>query len=170
MRTLRVVVIVAALALVPQFAAAHGQSEVAVTGHPHSDGPIEIKGTDFGPGEVVQLELRKQGEPSVTLGAAPVGADGSFAITLHVPSSVQPGLYELVAVTGNETTSAEATILALPGTDAASGGTATNEEVSNDRPTGETVGLAIVTALLALLGGAIVLIERRQAARPLGES
>jgi hypothetical protein len=170
MRTLTVMVIVAAFALVPQFAAAHGGSEVAIMGHPHPDGPIEIEGTDFEPGEVVQLELRKQGEPSVPLGPVPVGADGAFTITLHVPGTVQPGLYELVAIAGDETTSAEATVLAVPGENAARGGTAADEEVSNDRPAAETVGLAIMTAVLALVGAAIVLIERRQAARPLPDS
>lgn len=167
MRILTIVVMVAALALVPQFAFAHGGSAVAVAGHPHSDGPIEIKGTDFDPGEVVQLELRKQGAASVPLGPAPAGADGAFDITFYVPATVEPGLYELVATVGNETFSAEATILSGPDENAPSAGTAADQDVNNDRPTGETVGLAIVTALLAAAGAAIVLLERRRAARPL---
>ena len=158
--------IVAALAFVPQLAAAHGGSEIAITGHPHPDGPIEIKGTDFEPGEVVKLELRKQGHASEPLGPAPVGADGTFAITLHIPSSVAPGLYELVATTGDETTSAEATILSAAGKNAAGGGLTAEEDVNNDRPTGESVGLAVVTAVLGLAGAAIVLLERRLPARP----
>ncbi|MBA4180564.1 MAG: hypothetical protein C0506_08260 [Anaerolinea sp.] len=170
MKALMAVLIVAALALLPQFVAAHGGSEVAITGHPHPDGPIEIKGTDFEPGEVAQLELRKQGEQTLVLGQATAGPDGTFAITLHLPSTVRPGLYTLVAASGEETTSAEATILGVLGQSIAGGATTADETVSNDRPTGETVGLAIVTAVLGALGVAVILNERRQSARPFQES
>lgn len=167
MRMLMVVATLAALALVPQFAAAHEGAEVGIVGHTHPDGPIEIEGTDFEPGEVVQLELRKQGAPNVPLGRAPVGADGTFAITLHVPSDVEPGLFQVVAIAGNDTISADATILAVADEDAAGGGTAAGEDVSNERPAGETVGLAIATAVLALLGAVIILLDRRRAPKPL---
>ena len=172
MRTWIIVVIAAAaLSLLPGFAAAHGGSEVAVTGHPHPDGPIDIEGKDFEANEIVKLELRKQGEPPLQLGSVPVGADGTFAVTRHVADTVRPGLYQLVATTaGEETTSAEATILGRPGERSGTVDGAGTKDISNDRPTDETVGLAIVTAVLAVAGVAVILLGRHRAARPLAES
>lgn len=115
MRTLAAIAVLAALGLLPDVASAHGGSEVAVTGHPHADGAIEIEGSDFEANEVVTLELRKQGQAPVLLGSVPVEADGTFEVTLHVPAEVRPGPYELVADAGDERTSAEATILERPG-------------------------------------------------------
>lgn len=162
MRMLKIVFLVAALALIPQLAAAHGGSEIGVTGHPHPDGPIDISGMGFLPGEVVTIELRKAGMPSVRLGPVPAGADGSFAVTFHVPASVQPGLYQLAAVSADDTTIAEATILAPPSASGASTSTATAATVTSNRPVAETISLWVVTAAVAALGAAIVLAERRQ--------
>lgn len=166
MRTLAAIAVLTALGQIPGMAAAHGDSTVAVAGHPHADGPIEIEGSDFEADEVVTLELRKQGQAPVLMGSVPVEPDGTFEVTLYVPADVRPGLYELVGSTGEESTSAEATILAPP--DGAVFGTesAPLDDVSNDRPGGETAGLALITALVAAAGVAIILLGRRPA-RPL---
>ena len=167
MRTLAAIAVLAALALLPGVVAAHGDSTVAVAGHPHADGPIEIDGSDFEANEVVALELRKQGQAPVLLGSVPVEPDGTFAVTLHVPAEVRPGLYELVATAGDESTSAEATILETPGGAMPSSGDTVVEDISNDRPAGETAALSVVTAALAAAGGGIVLLGRRNRPRPL---
>lgn len=168
MRTLAAVAVLAALALLPGVVAAHGDSAVAVAGHPHADGPIEIKGTDFEANEVVALELRKQGRVPVLLGSVPVEPDGTFEVTLHVPAEVRPGLYELVATAGDESTSAEATILETPGGAVPSSEGTLVEDISNDRPVGETAALLVVTAALAAAGGGIILLGHRNRPRPLG--
>lgn len=170
MRVWSALVIVAALSLLPLSAMAHGGSEIAVTGHTHPNGPIEIRGQAFNAGEIVALELRKQGEPALQLGSTPAGADGSFAVTLHVPETVRPALYQLVAVVGQETTSTEVTILRQPGQSANAPAAAANVSIINSRPGAETAGLAVVTALMAIAGGAVVLLERRRAAHLLAEN
>lgn len=167
MRTLTAIATLALLALCPGVVAAHGDSTVAVAGHPHADGPIDIKGGDFEANEVVTLELREQGQAPVLLGSVPVEPDGTFEVTLQVPADVRPGLYELVAIAGEESTSAEVTILEPPEGSSSDAGTTEEEDISNDRPKGETVGLAIVTAVLAAAGGAIILLGRRDSARRL---
>lgn len=167
MRTLSVIAVLAILALLADVAAAHGDSEVAVAGQPHADGPIEIEGSDFEANEVVTVELRKQGQAPVLLGSVPVEADGTFEVTLHVPAEVRPGLHELVASTGDESASAEATILERPSGTVPGAGDNSTEDVGNERPVGETAALAVVTAVLAAGGLAIVLLDRRRAARPL---
>ncbi|MCK6564451.1 MAG: hypothetical protein L6Q80_06825 [Dehalococcoidia bacterium] len=167
MRTLAAIAVLAALGLLPDVASAHGGSEVAVTGHPHADGAIEIEGSDFEANEVVTLELRKQGQAPVLLSSVPVEADGTFEVTLHVPAEVRPGPYELVADAGDERTSAEATILERPGGTAPGAGDNPTEDISNDRPVAETAALAFITAVLAASGLAIVLLDRRRRARRL---
>lgn len=160
--------LIAALLLLPGAASAHGEPVVAVTGHPHPDGPISVSGDDFEANDLVRLELRRKGEEPIALGTVPVSEDGTFEITLHLSAEVRPGLYELVAIGGDETVSAEATILGPVG-GAAQNATAAVDDVTNNRPAGETVGLAIATALIALAGGAIVLFGRRERTRRLAE-
>lgn len=166
---LLVLSLVATLALLPGVAFAHGGASISIAGHIHANGPMEVTGVDFEPGELVTLELRRQGMAPIPLGTASAAADGSFRVALHVPAEVMSGLYELTAVTGNETTTAEATIAA-----AAEGGTDTPAAqtgiVENDRPAAETVGLVLVTALAAAGGAAIILLGRRHAARPYASS
>lgn len=167
MRTLAAIAALVALGLLPGVAAGHGDSTVAVAGHPHADGPIEIEGSDFEADEVVTLELRKQGQAPVLLGSVPVEPDGTFEVTLHVPADVRPGLYELVATAGDESTSAEATVLEPPDGAAPGAEQSPLEDIDNDRPGSETAGLAVVTALAAVGGAAIILLGRRRPARPL---
>lgn len=166
MRTRAAIVLFVALALFPGVVAAHGDSKVAVAGHPHTDGPIEIEGSDFEANEVVTLQLRKQGQAPVLLGSVPVEPDGTFEVTLHVSAEVRPGLYELVANAGDESTSAEATILERPGGTVPGVGDNPTEDISNDRPVAETAALAVVTATVAAAGAGIILLGHRKRPRP----
>ena len=166
MRTLAAIAVLVAIGLLPGTVAAHGDSTVAVAGHPHADGPIEIEGSDFEANEVVTLQLRKQGQAPVLLGSVPVEPDGTFEVTLHVPAEVRPGLYELVANAGDESTSAEATILERPGGTVPGVGDNPTEDISNDRPVAETAALAVVTATVAAAGAGIILRGHRKRPRP----
>lgn len=167
MRTLAAIAVLAAIGLLPGTVAAHGDSAVAVAGHPHADGPIEIEGSDFEANKLVTLQLRKQGQAPALLASVPVEADGTFEVTLHVPAEVRPGLYELVADAGDERTSAEGSILERPGGTVPGAGDNPTEDISNDRPVAETAALAVITAVLAVGGLAIVLLDRRLTARHL---
>jgi len=131
-----------------------------VAGEVTPNGPIEIRGSDFEPNDHVRLELRKEGVEPIELGRVPVEADGSFSITLHVPESVEPGIYELAA-DGKESASTEVTVLkAAEGETGASPETAGEREVSSDAPAGETISLAIATALIALVGAGLIWLSR----------
>lgn len=168
MRTLPAAILIATLALLaPGPALAHGGAEVAVTRRPYAGGPIEIEGTDFEEGELVTLELRKEGQAPVLLGSVPVEAGGTFAVTFHVPTEVRPGLYELLATVEDESTSAEVTLLDPPGGSGNEGPDNEVQHISNDRPSAEAAGLGIVTALLAAGGAGIILAGRRRPVRPL---
>ena len=138
-----------------------------MTGRPYAGGPIEIEGTDFEEGELVTLELRKEGQAPVLLGSVPVEAGGTFAVTFHVPTEVRPGLYELLATVEDESTSAEVTLLDPPGGSGNEGPESEVQHISNDRPSAEAAGLGIVTALLAAGGAGIILAGRRRPVRPL---
>ena len=159
MRPFLALVTTVAIALMPTIVWAHG-TEVSVSGEVRPNGPIEIEGADFEANDVVRIELRKEGVEPIELGRIPVEADGSFAITLHVPQSVSPGIYEL-ACDGEESATTQVTIL-----ESAAGepdGATEPEEthaVSNDAPAGETVGLAALTAALAVMGAGLVWLSR----------
>lgn len=152
-------IIAALLALLPASLFAHG-TEVSVGGDVRPDGPIEIRGEELDPNDHVRLELRKGGVEPVELGTVAVEADGSFSITLHLPATVSPGIYELAA-DGKESATTEVTILepVADGAEPAAEHEET-ENVSSDRPAGETVGLALVTAVLAALGAALLWLSR----------
>ncbi len=156
-------VIAAALALLLAATVfAHG-TEVSVVGDVRPNGPIEIRGEEFEPDDQVRLELKKEGVQPIELGRVSAEADGSFSITLHLPATVSPGIYELAA-DGKESATTEVTVLepAAGGTEPAPERQET-ESVSSDRPAGETVGLALATALLAALGAGLLWLSRTRA-------
>lgn len=152
-------IVIALATFLPSIVSAHEGTEVTVAGEIRPNGPIEVTGEDFEPGDVVRIELRKQGATPIELGTVPVESDGSFTATLHVPATAQPGIYQLAA-DGEESAETEVTLL-----EPAVGSQVVLEpeeggEVSSDRPSGETVGLAVATVLFALTGIALLALSR----------
>lgn len=144
------VILILALALFPIAAFAHEGTEVTVKGEVRPGGPIEIVGEEFAPNDIVRIELRKDGVEPIELGRIPADAEGAFTETLHVPADVRPGLYALAA-DGEESATFDVTILEpAEGALEVDAGKAAQEPVSNDRPTGETIALAIFTGAIAL--------------------
>jgi hypothetical protein len=142
---------VAVMALVPAAALAHGGPEVGVQGDIHAGGGIDVTGEDFPEGELVTISLLKDGGESLVLGTVTAGEDEAFEAVFHVPDDLRPGLYQLGAVSGDESASAQVTVL-----EAADGSLPSSPPaalaVSNDRPTTEAMTLAVVTAGIAALG------------------
>lgn len=151
----------------PAAALAHEGTEVTVSGDVRPDGPIEIVGEGFAPNDVVRIELRRDGAEPVELGRVPADGEGAFTETLHVPATLAPGLYELAAE-GEESATFQLTVLEPDeGSGAVAEPPGSGGEVSNDRPAGETVGLAIFTAAVALAAGGLLWLSRTRA-RSLG--
>jgi hypothetical protein len=141
---------------------AHEGTAISVQGAVRANGPIEIEGEDFEPGDVVRIELRKDGVAPVELGRVPVEADGTFITTLHLGADVQPGLYELAA-DGQESASFDLTVLAAAEGSSGASETQPQESVSNDRPAGETVGLVLFTVVLAAAAAGLLWLSRTKA-------
>lgn len=101
---------------------------------------------------------------SIALGTVAADADGAFSITIHLPPTVPPGVYELSA-NGADSATTEVTVL-----EAASGteGVATaqpSESVSNDRSAGEAIGLGALTAAFAISGAVLLALSRTRPRR-----
>ncbi len=160
--------IFAVVLLLPAQAFAHGGTEVNVKGDVRANGPIELVGADFAANDVVRIELHREGVQPIELGRVPADADGNFDETLHVPASVPAGLYQLAA-DGIESATAEVTILE-PATGAPAGAEQPASDAGtaeNHRPSGETVGLWVFTALVALIAVGLLWASRTHA-RPSG--
>lgn len=158
-----VVIVLAAFTLAPRAAFAHGGTDVSVKGDVRPDGPVEIVGANFAPNDAVRIELRRESTQTVELGRILADADGNFTQTLHVPASVAPGLYQLAAQ-GQESATAEVTVLKpAAGTAAAPPPGASSATVENQRPTRETVVLAVFTALVALMAVGLLWVSRTHA-------
>lgn len=149
----------AAVALLPAATYAHEGTEVTVVGEIQPNGPIEIKGEDFEPGDVVRIELRKQGAAPIALGTVQAETDGSFAATLHVPATAEPGIYQLAA-DGQESAETEVTVLKSANETAAEPEPEKSGDVSSDRPASETVALAVTAVLLAATGLGFLALSR----------
>lgn len=151
------------LALVPTAALAHEGTEVTVEGDVRPGGPIAIQGEEFEPNDIVRIELRKDGVEPIELGRVPADDEGAFNETLHVPTDVRPGLYQLAA-DGEESATFDVTVLEpTEGTGEAEAIGEAEGSVSNDRPAGETVGLAIFTGVIALAAVALLWTSRTHA-------
>ncbi len=158
-RALVALLVVVGFGSLPVAISAHG-TEVSVVGEVRPGGPIEIHGEDFEADDIVRLELRKEGVEPLELARVPVETDGSFAITLHLAATVSPGIYELAA-DGKESATAEVAVLRAangeqqPGAEPSQEGSATNE-----RPAGETAGLAAMAGIFALVGVGLIWLSR----------
>lgn len=149
-----------ASALLPAAALAHGGPEVFVKGVVRAGGSIDVSGEEFPQGSLVTIELRRDGGEPVALGAVPVDNDEEFEATLHVPDDLLPGLYQLVAVGGDESASVEVTVLEAAEGAVGSAAAAPAVPVINDRPVSEIVALAILTAAVAALGALLLRLGR----------
>lgn len=142
---------------------AHEGTEVSVKGEVRPGGPIEIEGEEFEANDVLRIELRKNGVEPIELGRVPADAEGAFGVTLHIPDTVAPGLY-ILAADGEESATFDVTVLEpVEGSEPGAQPEGAVEDVSNDRPAGETVGLAIFTAVLAVAALAVLWAGRTQA-------
>lgn len=144
---------------------AHEGTAISVAGEIRSNGPIEITGEDFEPGDTVRIELRKQGTAPIELGAVPVETDGSFTATLHVPETVESGIYQLAA-DGEESAETEVTVLEPEDGSEVVSEPGEGGEVSSNRPSGETVGLVIATLLITLAGIGLLALSRTRPHAP----
>jgi hypothetical protein len=158
MRFLVLAVVATIVALAPAAALAHGTS-VSVTGDVRANGPIAIAGEDFDANDSVRLELRKEGVAPIALGDVAADAAGAFTITIHLPASVSPAIYELAA-DGRESASTEVTVLPAAAGETSAPLIQPAASVSNDRSTGEAIGLAVMTAVLALAGAGLLWLSR----------
>lgn len=160
MRVLWLALALATLALFPSTVLAHGGTEVSVGSEVRADGAIEVTGEEFAPNDTVRIELRKEGVDPIELGRVPADEEGAFSATLHVPATVRPGLYQLAAE-GQESDTTDVTVL-----EPAEGPVEIEAEppaggsVSNDRPTGEVLGLAAITAGIALVAVGLLWLSR----------
>lgn len=167
MKLILIATMLAAAAILPAAAFAHGGTEVTVKGDVRPNGPIQVTGKEFSPNDVVRIELRKAGVEPVELGRVPADAEGNFDETLHVPASLPAGLYQLAA-DGTESATTELTIL-----EPATGAPAAAEQpvgapapAENQRPTGETIGLAVFTAVIAVAAVGLLWVSRTRAHAP----
>jgi hypothetical protein len=146
-------------ALVPSAVIAHGGPAVGVQGDVRAGGGITVTGEDFPPGEAVDIALEKAGIEPLVLGAVTVEEGDAFEVVFHVPENLRPGLYQLVAVSGDESASAQVTVLA-----AAEGGVPSGPPpalvVSNDRSGSETALIALLTAAIAAMGALLLWLGR----------
>ena len=160
MRVLWLALALVTLGLLPSAVLAHEGTEVSVRGEVRPSGPIEVTGEEFAPNDIVRIELRKEGVNPIELGRVPADGEGAFSVTLHVPATVRPGLYR-IAAEGKESATADVTVL-----EPAEGNVNIEPEpladgsVSNDRPTGEVVGLAALTAAIAVVGAGLLWFSR----------
>ena len=160
MRVLWLAPTLVTLGLLPSAVLAHEGTEVSVRGEVRPAGPIEVTGEEFAPNDVVRIELRKEGINPIELGRVPADGEGAFSATLHVPASARPGLYQLAAE-GQESDTTDVTVL-----EPAEGPVDIEPEplaggsVSNDRPTAEVLGLAALTAAIALVGVGLLWLSR----------
>ena len=162
MRLLAVTLVVAALALVHTAVLAHGGTDVVVRGHTHPGGSLELEGEDFAPNDSVRIELQKGGTDPIELGQIAADEQGAFSITLHVPESVRPGLYQLAA-DGEESATTDITILEPPAGSVISTPVSQSGPVLNHRPRGEVIGLAAFTAAIAALALGLLWFSRTPA-------
>lgn len=151
-------------ALLPVAAFAHGGTELKVVGDVRPDAPMRVVGTQFSPDSVVRVELERDGLAPVALGQVPTDASGSFDKTLQIPATVPSGLYRLAAV-GVESASADVAILAPASGMGAPQPATVGASVENQRSTGETVGLALFTAAVALAAGGLLWASRMRPRR-----
>jgi len=158
--------VIAVLALFPAAALAHGGTDVVARGHIHPGGPIELEGEDFAPSDSVRIELRKEGTQPIELGRIAADDQGAFSITLHVPETVRPGLYQLAA-DGEASATTDVTVLEPPPGGVVSTPAPSSEPVSNDRPSGEVVGLAAFAAAITALAMGLLWLSRTSP-RPAG--
>lgn len=141
---------------------AHEGTEISVKGEVRPNSIIELEGEEFAPNDAVRIELRKQGAEPILLGRISADANGAFIAELHVPASVSPGIYRLAAE-GKESATAEITVLSAASSSGAAANASATGDVSNDRPAGETIGLALFSALLAAAGLAALWFSRTRA-------
>lgn len=150
----------ALLALLPAVLRAHEGTEVSVRGEVRPNGPIEIVGEGFEANDHIRLELRKEGVEPIALGTVAADAEGAFTETLHLPASVRPAIYQLAAE-GEESATADVTVLEPAAGDApVEPEPPSTEPVSNDRPSGEVIGLAAFTGAIALLAVTLLWLSR----------
>jgi hypothetical protein len=148
------------LALFPSAVLAHGGTEVSVGGEIRPNGSIDVTGEEFAPNDVVRIELRKEGVNPIELGRVPADDEGAFSATLHVPATVRPGLYRLAAE-GKESATADVPVLEpAEGPVDIEPAPLAGGSVSNDRPAGEVVGLAALTAAIALVAVGLLWLSR----------
>jgi hypothetical protein len=159
MRFLVLALVATVAGLAPAAVLAHGGTNVSVTGDVRANGPIAITGEDFDANDSVRLELRKEGVAPIALGDTAADADGGFAITIHLPASVTPGIYELAAE-GADSASTEVTVLPATAGETAPQQSEPTASVSSDRSTAEAIGLAVLTAALALGGAGLLWLSR----------
>lgn len=158
MRSLLLVLVIAAGVAMPIAAFAHGGTEVNVKGDVRSNGPIEIVGEEFGTNDVVRIELRREGIDPVELGRVPADAEGGFDETLHVPANAPAGLYQLAA-DGTESATTEVTVLEPLGEQAGAPQPET-ASVENHRSAAETAGLASFVGALAIAAVGLLWLSR----------
>jgi hypothetical protein len=167
MKIRNVLLLTALLALAPRTTLAHGGTEVTVNGDVRPGALIEVEGEEFEAGDDVRIELLREGTEPVELGSVRTDEEGGFLASLHVPVSVEAGLYRLEAV-GVESASVEVTILEPLG----DGEETSDEEgsVSSDRPAKETVGLGLAVVLAAAIGAGLVWVSSRRTRGPGGQA
>lgn len=159
----------AALVLLPVSAAsAHGEPVIAV--EPTvvaAGGQITLAGTEMEPGEVFAITLEGLAT-SVPLGEATVtgeGEEAGFTATFTIPADTAPGSYTVRAATEEgESTSADLTVTAAAETASAEPATVqepTGErhQIDRPRPLGQVIVAALVIALGAAVGFALVRVK-----------
>lgn len=90
-----------------------GHEAVTVSGTLRVGGAIDVHGTGFVPGATATIELHSA---PVVLGTAVAGPDGALRLQATIPSSVDPGSHDLVAlVDGVEAARVPVQLAAAPG-------------------------------------------------------
>ena len=144
-------------------ASAHGNPEIVVTPNPAPGGTlITIEGEEFE--ENVEVSLSLEGvSGSIALGMAMTDAEGRFHQEVALPNSATPGSYQLRAEGGDDSAVVEFRISAGAGAEQPVAEHETSIGFHRGGPVNEVIGLAALTAVLAVAGAGLLLVRERRA-------
>ena len=138
----------------------HGNPEIVVTPSPAPSGArITIEGEEFEEDDEISLTLEGIGG-DIALGMATTDAEGAFHIEARLPDAAAPGSYRIRAEGSDASAVLEFRI---------SGAGRSPIDAEHERslgfhregPASEVIGLAALTAVLAVAGVALLLVRER---------
>lgn len=144
-------------------ASAHGNPEIVVTPNPAPSGTlITIEGKEFEEEDHISLTLEGiSGE--VALGGAMTDGEGALYLQVVLPDAAVPGSYRIRAVGSDASAVLEFRISAGAGAGQPVAEHETSIGFHRGGPANEVIGLAALTAVLAIAGAGLLLVREQRA-------